>query len=136
MSKLYKGIRKTMTKITVQDFMTKDLFEDDVEEKKNELLELLDFTRLNGVPLTDHQVRAFMILNENGLSDLANYANGVRPMVTPTSKYMKLIDKLTLADRIKGNAKLGKLLENQNNPAGAVNAQELQPKAMKMSELK
>lgn len=125
-----------MTKMTVQDFMTKDLFEDDIEEKKNELLELLDFTRLHGVPLTDHQVRAFMILKENGLDDLANYANGVRPMVTPTSKYMKLIDKLTLADRIKGNAKLGKLLENQNNPAGGVNPQELQPKAMKMSELK
>ncbi|MOA69346.1 hypothetical protein D3C78_1974790 [compost metagenome] len=40
--------------------------------------------------------------------------------MTPTSKLFKLIDKLTLADRIKGNAKLSNLLKANANPANSV----------------
>jgi hypothetical protein len=120
----------------VQELMIKDLMEEDTDKNENELLELLEFTKENGVPLTDHQVRAMFLLNEFEMSDIAIFANSIRPQLTPTKKFFTLINKLTLADRIKGNAKLDKLLKanmsaNQSMPSAA----EYQAKSMKKSEI-
>jgi hypothetical protein len=116
----------------------KDLMEEDKEDHQNELLELLEFTKQNGVPLTDDQVKAAFILNEFGLSDIAQFAFSIRPELTPTKKFFKLIDKITLADRIKGNAKLANLLKaNVPNPNQQLpSAAEYQPKALRKSELR
>ncbi|MFH5781815.1 hypothetical protein [Heyndrickxia oleronia] len=121
---------------TVQDAMFEELFESG-EENSNELLELLQFVKNNGVPLTDDQVQAMFILNEFDLGDIGKYAFKVRPELTPTKKIFRFVDKITLADRIKGNAKLGNLLKaNMANPSQQIPASELQPKAMRMSELR
>jgi hypothetical protein len=123
--------------ITVQDYLNGELLEDVEESKKeNDLLDLLEFTKKNGVPLTDNQVKAFILLKELGMEDLANYANAIRPQVTPTKKFFTLINKLTLADRIRGNVKLSKLLGQTPDPNGHMPKGEIQPRAMRESELR
>lgn len=126
-----------MSKITnVQDYMMKDLFEEDNENTGNELLELLEFTKLNGVPLTDDQVKASFLLSEMGMKDIANYAIAIRSELTPTKKFFKLIDKITLADRIKGNAKLSNLIKAQvASPSGMMPSANDQPKPMTKKEI-
>jgi hypothetical protein len=124
--------------MNVTELAFKDLMEEDTEKNENELLELLEFYRYNGVPLTEQQVKATMILNEYGLKDIALFANEVRPLMTKPKMFMKLIEKITLADRIKGNAKLSNLLKanvastSQQMP----NASEYQAKALRKSELR
>jgi hypothetical protein len=120
---------------TVQDLMIKDLLEVHEDEKQNETVEILEFFRQNGTPLTSDQVSAFLLLNEFGLGDIANYANNIRPMMTTERHYFRAIDKLTLADRIKGNAKLSSILKANANPANALTASDVQAKAMKRSEI-
>lgn len=122
----------------VQDIMISELLEDEQENKQqNELLELLHFTKQNGVPLKDEQVRAMFYLNEMGLGDLAQFANAVRPELTPTKKFFKLIDKITLADRIKGNVKLSNLLKAQAaTPSQNMPSVNDQPKALREKDLK
>jgi hypothetical protein len=51
------------------------------------------------------------------LQDLSNYIHNVRQHMTPTRKFFDLINKITLADRIKGNAKLSGILKANANPA-------------------
>lgn len=122
----------------VQDFMISELMEDDDNNIKenNELLELMQFTKVNGVPLTDGQVRGMFLLNEYGLGDIAEFVSAIRPELTPTKKYFKLIDKITLADRIKGNVKLSNLLKAQTaQPSQLVPSANDQPKALRASEL-
>ena len=42
--------------MSVQDLMTKELLQDDTDN--NEMVELLEFIRFNGVPLTGDQAKA------------------------------------------------------------------------------
>lgn len=125
---------------SVADLISRDIFEDS-QNNSNEMHELLSFVKDNGVPLTENQVEGMFLLNlmddgENGLSDIANYANAVRPLMTPTKLYYDLVNKITLADRIKGTAKLGNILKAQvANPNNNIPSSELQPKAMKEKEL-
>lgn len=117
-----------------------DLMEESTETESNEMLDLLEFYRLHGVPLTDQQVRASFLLNEMGLGDIAIYANAVRPAMTKPKKFMELINKITLADRIKGNAKLSNLLKaNVASTSGqmpAVNPKDYEAKALRKNELR
>ncbi|GAV16100.1 hypothetical protein [Paenibacillus sp. NAIST15-1] len=101
---------------TVQDIMTSELLETSTE---NEMIEVLDFIRMHGVPLTAYQAQALFQLQEAGLSDLAVHIGSVRSQMTPVKRYYDMTNKLTLADRIKGNAKLGQLLKANANPANA-----------------
>jgi vancomycin permeability regulator SanA len=96
---------------TVQDHMTEELLVED--HQGNELVEVMSFFKDNGVPLTNHQAKAIFILQEHGIDDLANYIVNVRRKMTPVKRIYELINKLTLADRIKGNAKLSKILGQQ-----------------------
>jgi hypothetical protein len=120
--------------ITVQELLTQDFFKEE-NENKNELIEVLEFTRLHGVPLTKEQVRGILILRENGLEDLAIYALNMKSLVTPTRKYFNMVNKLTLADRIKGNAKLSSILKANANPANGFSMADAQPKMMRKSEI-
>lgn len=125
-----------LKKINVQDYLTKNLMEDIDDSQNNDMLDLLEFTKNNGVPLTDSQVKGMFLLNELGMSDIANFALSIRPELTPTKKYFKLVDKITLADRIKGNAKLSNLMKAQVASGSAqVPSSELQPKAMTKREI-
>lgn len=120
----------------VQDLMFKELFESDSDEG-SELVECMQFIKRNGVPLTDQQTEAMFFLNEFGLGDIANYAYNIRPELTSTKKIFSFVSKITLADRIKGNAKLGNLLKaNMASPSQQIPTSELKPKAMRASELR
>ncbi|MNC75136.1 hypothetical protein D3C75_1266210 [compost metagenome] len=66
------------------------------------------------------QVAGTYQLIDAGITDVFTFVNSARKLMTPTSKLFKLIDKLTLADRIKGNAKLSNLLKANANPANSV----------------
>lgn len=99
---------------TAQEFMIEDLLE---SKDDNDMIQVLDFVRKHGVPLTQDQARASFLLDEMGLSDIALFAQTMRTQMTPVNRYYKMTDKLTLADRIKGNAKLGNLLKANANPA-------------------
>jgi hypothetical protein len=105
--------------ITVQDLLSKVLL--DGKSDDNETLQIIEFIRDNGVPLTPEQARGVLILNMYGLNDVANYFLNVRKIMTPMKLYQKMVEKLTLADRIKGNAKLGNILKANANPAGDLN---------------
>jgi hypothetical protein len=84
------------------------------------MIQALDFVRQNGVPLTTMQVAGTYQLIDAGITDVFTFINSARKLMTPTNKFYKLIDKLTLADRIKGNAKLSNLLKANANPANSV----------------
>jgi hypothetical protein len=122
-------------KLTVQDLMISDLLEEDDDSQGNETVEILEFMKQNGVPLTDYQAMGMFILHESGLSDIANYVLQIRPEMTPIKKYFTTIDKLTLADRIKGNAKLSNILKANANPANATNPGQIQPVGMSKREI-
>lgn len=104
-------------KKTVQDFLQEKLLEQSSEE--NDMLQLLEFMKNEGVPLTPQQAAAAYILQENGLPELSNYIMNVRKEMTPTKKFFEVLNKITLADRIKGNAKLSGLLKAQV-PGGGI----------------
>jgi len=101
------------------------------------MLQLLEFMKTNGVPLTEDQTAGIFLLNEMGLGDIGLYANSMRPEMTPTKKFFDLVNKITLADRIKGTAKLDKLLKAQvPNPNNTMPNGDIQAKALREKDLK
>lgn len=121
---------------TVQDFLINDLLEIDDGNGKNETVELMEFIRDNSVSMSEKQVSAFFLLRENGLDDIANFAYNARKTVTPYRRFLEVINKLTLADRIKGNAKLSHLLKASANPAGdALKPKDVQAQGMSRKEI-
>ncbi|OBZ15209.1 hypothetical protein A8L34_29550 [Bacillus sp. FJAT-27264] len=101
----------------VQEVMIKELLE---VSEENEMVQALEFIRQNGVPLTSDQVAGTFQLIDAGITDVFTYVNSARKLMTPVNKLFRLIDKLTLADRIKGNAKLSNLLKANANPANSI----------------
>ena len=84
--------------------------------------------KASSTPLSQDQIKAMLLLTENGLGDLVSLVPVFREEVTPTEIYFKTIDKLTLADRIKGNAKLSHLMKSDGlaNPANSLKASDVQ----------
>lgn len=118
-------------KKSVQDVATEDFLTEDSQDS-NETLQLLEFYQHNAVALTHDQLTAMMILKENKLDDLIEFALAARSHVTPASIFNKVIDKLTMADRIKGNAKLSHLMKANANPAnGALKPTDVQAESNK-----
>ena len=121
---------------TVQDLLIGDLLHIADDAGKNETVEILEFMRDYSVPLTENQFVAMLMLQENDLTDIANFAYNGRRLVAPKRTYFDLISKLTLADRIRGNAKLSHLLKANANPAnGALSAKDLQAQGMSKKEI-
>ncbi|HGF6581010.1 TPA: hypothetical protein ACF2YW_005811 [Bacillus cereus] len=105
----------------VQEVMVSDFYEEDKEEvENNEMLELLHFMQQNGVPLKGEQVQAMFLMQEMGVGDIAKFMVDMKPKVTPFQRFFELINKITLADRIKGNAKLSGLVKAQVASANGV----------------
>ena len=105
----------------VQEVMVSDFYEEDKEEvENNEMLELLYFMQQNGVPLKGEQVQAMFLMQEMGVGDIAKFMVDMKPKVTPFQRFFELINKITLADRIKGNAKLSGLVKAQVASANGV----------------
>lgn len=120
---------------TVQDFMIKDLLEVEENAKSNETLQLLEFTR-DSVALTENQIKAFFLCREFGLDDIADFAYNAKRSVTPFKRFLDLISKLTLADRIRGNAKLSHLMKASANPASdALKPKDVQAQGMSRKEI-
>lgn len=122
--------------VNVQDLISQDMFEKK-DSSGNDMLEVLQFTKENGVPLTEDQVKAWFLLNENGLEDIAMFANAVRPQMTPMKKIFDMVNKITMADRIRGTAKLDKILKaSVSNPNQSMpSANDVQAKALKEKDL-
>lgn len=121
---------------TVQDLLIGDLLHVADDSGANETVEVLQFMRDYSVPLTEEQLTGFLILQENGLTDIANMAYNARKLVAPKRTYFDLISKLTLADRIRGNAKLSHLLKANANPAsGALSTKEMQMQGLSRKEI-
>lgn len=112
--------------ITVQSLLNKMMLEQKNDD--NETLQILEFIRDNGVPITSDQAKAMFLLHEYGMPDIANYVLNVRTTMTPVKKFFEMVNKLTLADRIKGNAKLGNVLKMEKNPAGSLQADSMKVK--------
>jgi hypothetical protein len=110
-------------KTTVQSLLTKMLLEQKSDD--NETLQVLEFIKDNGVPLTPDQAKGIFLLQEMGMPDIANYVINVRTTMTPIKKFFEIVDKLTLANRIKGTAKLGNILRLDKNPAGGMQADKM-----------
>lgn len=107
--------------IPVQEVMISDFYEENNEEvENNEMLELLHFMQQNGVPLKSEQVQAMFLMQEMGVGDIAKFMVDMKPKVTPFQRFFELINKITLADRIKGNAKLSGLVKAQVASANGV----------------
>ncbi|HHK5616466.1 TPA: hypothetical protein ACQUNC_005437 [Bacillus paranthracis] len=105
----------------VQEVMMSDFYEEDEEDvNNNEMLELLHFMQQNGVPLKNEQVQAMFLMQEMGVGDIAKFMVDMKPKVTPFQRFFELINKITLADRIKGNAKLSGLIKAQVASANGV----------------
>ncbi|HHB2124634.1 TPA: hypothetical protein ACOQ6D_005485 [Bacillus cereus] len=105
----------------VQEVMMSDFYEEDEEEvENNEMLELLCFIQQNGVSLKNEQVEAMFLMQEMGVGDIAKFMVDMKPKVTPVQRFFELINKITLADRIKGNAKLSGLIKAQVASANGV----------------
>jgi len=105
----------------VQEVMMSDFYEEENEEvENNEMLELLHFMQQNGVPLKNEQVQAMFLMQEMGVGDIAKFMVDMKPKVTPFQRFFELINKITLADRIKGNAKLSGLIKAQVASANGV----------------
>lgn len=112
---------KSMDHVSVQEVMISDFYEEDTEEvENNEMLELLHFMQQNGVPLKNEQVQAMFLMQEMGVGDIAKFMVDMKPKVTPFQRFFELINKITLADRIKGNAKLSGLIKAQVASANGV----------------
>jgi hypothetical protein len=127
------GVRR----ISVQDIISQQVFEKD-QSGQNDMLDLLKFAKDNAVSLSESQAKAIFLLNEFGLNDIAEFAVGIKPLLTQERSYLDIINKITLADRIKGTAKLGNILKAQvANPSNNVpSANEVQPKAMRERDLR
>ncbi len=105
----------------VQEVMMSDFYEEDEEDvNNNEMLELLHFIQQSGVPLKNEQVQAMFLMQEMGVGDIAKFMVDMKPKVTPFQRFFELINKITLADRIKGNAKLSGLIKAQVASANGV----------------
>ena len=112
---------KRMDHTPVQEVMISDFYEENNEEvENNEMLELLYFMQQNGVPLKNEHVKAMFLMQEMGVGDIAKFMVDMKPKVTPFQRFFELINKITLADRIKGNAKLSGLIKAQVASANGV----------------
>lgn len=120
---------------TVQDYLIADLLEIDKKEDSNETVQVLEFMRDNATPMSKDQLQGILLLNENDLGDLSNYVFGARKAMTPSRIFFEMVGKLTLADRIKGNAKMAHLMKASANPAGSMKSEDLQAQGMKRSEI-
>lgn len=121
---------------TAQDVFQAEFLEND-EQKSNETIDLLEFMRLNSTHLSTEQMNSIIILHENGLDDIAQYIFMFKKYSTRQSTFMETINKLTMADRIKGNAKLSHLMKSDGlaNPASSIKAQDVQAQGMSRREI-
>lgn len=128
---MFKEKQKTAQELFNVHFLEKE------EMSSNETLDLLQFMKASSTPLSQDQIKAMLLLTENGLGDLVSLVPVFREEVTPTEIYFKTIDKLTLADRIKGNAKLSHLMKSDGlaNPAGSLKASDVQAQGMSRKEI-
>jgi hypothetical protein len=122
-----------MTK--VQDLIIKDYFENDDDNQTNEMVQILEFTRDHGTPLTKDQLLSFVLLKENGLSDISDFAFSMKKHITPVRLFFEMVSKITMADRIKGSAKLSHLMKATANPAGNLKPEDIQAKGMSKKEI-
>ena len=118
----------------VQALLSRDLFQED--GNSNETLELLKFFKQESTHLTNDQVQGILMLYENDLGEVAQYVMQMKQFTVREKSYIDLIKTLTLADRIKGNAKLSHLMKANANPANtALKPEDVQAKGLSKKEI-
>ena len=104
----------------VQDLMAKILLDSD-SAAENETVQILQFVRENAVPINNDQAEAIFLLKEMGLSDIGDYVEKTRKTMMPFRSIIKFVEVLTMANRIKGTAKLNNVLKQEANPGTTLN---------------
>ena len=131
------GTVEEMKNRTAQSLFNSEFLEKK-ESNSNETLDLLNFMKNESVHLTQQQLTGMMFLNEMGLTDISETVMKAKAFVTPVEILHKTIDKLTMADRIKGNAKLSHLMKTDGsvaNPAKQLKASDVQAQGMSTREI-
>lgn len=102
---------------TLQDIMSGDLF----ASSKGEMVETLQFMEKHAVPLSQYQVAGMAYLKyldqKNHTNKMQVFSNIVTQHAKDMAKpnvFLKVIEALTLADRIKGNVRLNNIFKNDN----------------------
>ncbi|WP_199187135.1 hypothetical protein, partial [Trinickia caryophylli] len=81
---------KDMEHVPVQEFMIKELLE---VSDDNEMMQVLDFVKQNGVPLSSSQVAGAFLLSEAGIMDVFPFINASRKLMTPMERVYRMVDK-------------------------------------------
>lgn len=106
---------------TAQEVFKDDFLEEEGQET-NATINIFNFLRREGTPLSKDQMSAIMLLEENGLHDISSRIHQNRQFNLTKKDYDDTFAKMTLADRIKGNAKMSHLVkETMSNPAVNIN---------------
>lgn len=100
---------------TLQDIMSGDLF----ASSKGETVETLKFMEKHAVPLTQYQIAAMAYCeyldkkNDSNIMGIFSKAikQHTKDMAQPKI-FIKVIEALTLADRIKGNVRMNNIFRN------------------------
>lgn len=100
---------------TLQDIMSGDLF----ASSKGETVETLKFMEKHAVPLTQYQIAAMAYCeyldkkNDSNIMGIFSKAikQHTKDMAQPKI-FIKVIEALTLADRIKGNVRMNNIFKN------------------------
>ena len=122
----------------VQDLLQQEFFKESSKVDNDMVLNLM-FFRNFATKLSNDQIKGLFYLKSLGsdFDDIYQHVLMMRKETTPFKKFMKFINTITLADRIKGSAKLKDVLKSSvASPSTTVNMSELQPKELRESELK
>lgn len=117
----------------LMEYLEEDFFTNNKNGSGNDVVELLDFLRLHSTPLDNSHIEATFLLRTMSLdgvvdfSDLINHVLTMKQFTASKKDYFKMIDKLTLADRIRGNAKLSTILK-QPTTSMNIDTREMQMK--------
>jgi len=104
-----------MEEKTLQDIMSGDLF----ASSKGETVETLKFMEKHAVPLTQKQIAAIAYceyLDKKNKSNIMQiFSNAIKQHTKDMAQpkiFIKVIEALTLADRIKGNVRMNNIFRN------------------------
>lgn len=90
-------------------------YENNEIQSEGELMQMMNFLKYNGNPFTAEKIEGIYLLNsfneDNEFTDLINYLYNVNSETVPVEIYYNMVNKLTLADRLKGNVKLSNVLK-------------------------
>ena len=90
----------------------KGLFDGLFKQAKTELVQGFEHLQDYVLPLTGRQIKGIALLRQLGMHHIADQALELRKTMAGPDAFLEFTDKLTLGDRIKGNARLANVVRN------------------------